>query len=358
MRTGKFLITATVLISLAVVTTGGKKRKDATPLNISDLIQPTPQLYLRAAFDSDPSVYLGRFVPDGMEPIDETSAFQTRCGQYIQYREVTAAGHFEQFFLASSNSLASVGIPVVGGVSASGEGSTMVRATYDLTKKMVADIPPDMVDDFEACCKRAADQCAERYLGEFIEGTGAIYQAIGRAGEGGADVITRNGVGVDLEVSRGVQWQRAVTFETPIYFAMKTTMNRFEGERFDSCVVKDHKIVETPDWVSNKPTSAQGRYYIGIGTPNIDDGQARNSAHADAIQQIIIDKGGVVTEGGSMSRGGGLQGMAIDVNDSVAKNTTVEAYCDEHIETPEGWAHKMKVLVFIPEEAWEELPTP
>jgi len=354
MRPGKFLITATVMVSLAVVTTGGKKRKkDATPLNISDLIQPTPQLYLRAAFDSDPSMYLGRWVPNDMEPVDESAAFQTRCGQYIEYREVTAAGHYEQFFLASSDSLASVGIPVVGGVGAEGESSTMVRATYDLTRKLVADIPPDQIDDFEACCKRADDQCADRYIGEFIEGTGAIYQALGRAGEGGADVVARNGVGVDLEVSRGVQWQRAITFETPIYFAMKTTLNRFVDDKFESCVAARAKDQKVPGWVHNKPTSSQGRYYIGIGTPHVDEGVARDTAHADVIQQIALETG-IVTQGGSFGRESGVQGMTMDIQNAIARQTTVEASCPTIIDTPEGEAFHTKVLVFITEEAWLE----
>jgi len=344
MRRRKFLVHTAVLVCIAVVTTGGRRRKpDPTPVNISDLIQPVPQLYLRSSFDSDPSLYMGRFVPDGMEPVDETAAFQTRCGQYIQHREVNAAGRFEQFFMASTDSLASVGIPVIGGASAGGESTTMVRATYELTKKMVADIPADQIDEYEACCKRAADQCSQRYLGEFIEGTGAIYQAVGVASEGGADLVTRNGVGIDVEVSRGVQWQRAVSFDSPIYFAMKTTLNRFEGTQFEPC----------GDWVDIKPTSSQGRYYIGIGTPQLDEGTARDTAHADAVQQIALEKG-IVTKGGSFGRQSGVHGMTMEIQDSIAKRTTVEAVCDEPYDDPEGEKHLMKVLVFMPESAWEE----
>jgi hypothetical protein len=43
-------------------------------------------------FDTDPSGYIGRFVPRGSLEVDETSAMPLMCSQYVSHRFVDGGG--------------------------------------------------------------------------------------------------------------------------------------------------------------------------------------------------------------------------------------------------------------------------
>ncbi len=47
---------------------------------------PMSNVHLRNSFDTDPSVYLGRFVPRDATDLDEGTAMPLTCSQFVKYR--------------------------------------------------------------------------------------------------------------------------------------------------------------------------------------------------------------------------------------------------------------------------------
>src|SRR5690606_19564663 len=139
----------------------------AVPSQVGPSVVAPSNSFLRSAFDTDPSMYLGRFVPSEAAAVDESSAMQLVCSEHVAYREVGGGGVvYDELFNASSDAALRIGVPQVGlGVQASGSSHTTVRIRYELTRKLVAEI--EDVRAFESCCKTAPDQCTDRYLGEF-----------------------------------------------------------------------------------------------------------------------------------------------------------------------------------------------
>jgi hypothetical protein len=62
---------STALVAAVLMWTPARAGKGPPP---AEFIPPTTNFHLRAAFDTDPSVYLGRFIPDGTADIDEAVA--------------------------------------------------------------------------------------------------------------------------------------------------------------------------------------------------------------------------------------------------------------------------------------------
>ena len=77
-----------------------------------EFVPPTTNFHLRTAFDTDPSVYLGRFVPDDDMVPDEATARKTACSQYLSVRKVGGGGvEYDEVFEASSAAAMGLGIP-------------------------------------------------------------------------------------------------------------------------------------------------------------------------------------------------------------------------------------------------------
>ena len=51
---------------------------------------------------------------------------------------------------------------------------------YELTGKMLSDISDPQ--KFSQCCKENPEQCTRRYIGEFIQGKGAIFTEVQKEG--------------------------------------------------------------------------------------------------------------------------------------------------------------------------------
>ena len=146
--------------------------KTPTPQSVS--IVPSSSVYLRNAFDMDPSSYIGRFVTDGDQNLDEASGMTMTCSQYITHRFVEGGGvNYNEILNVSSSVAAQVGVPII----ASGKGeyskTGSVRVQYELTGKMLSEINDP--EAFANCCKEQPDQCTRRYIGEFLQGKGVVY---------------------------------------------------------------------------------------------------------------------------------------------------------------------------------------
>jgi len=323
------------------------KQRDPTPFNVSDFVQPVPNLYLRTAFDKDPSMYLGRFIPDGVEPIDETSARQTQCSKFIKHRYIEAGGRMDQVFTSSTGAALNVSIPPIVGVGGGGKGSTYVRGSYEFTGKLVAEVPNEDLEAFEECCFKAADLCSQRFIGEFIEGTGGVYQALGREADGGADVAAMVGeagslpLDIGAEASRGVMWQRSAQFDK-LYFAMKSSLAPVDTS-FPAC----------GSWMDGEvPTSTFGMYFVGVGDLLPNERDARNSAMFDSYSQIIKWLGVEITDIRSTFEG---DRVSEGTSGGKAKRVVQRSECVEEVKTPDGLHFKTKVLAYIPNSALDEI---
>ena len=311
------------------------------------LAGPREGVFLRAAFDDDPSMYIGRFIAEGVsgDAIDENRSVRTSCSQFISYREVRAQGQFDEYYNSSTSVQASMGVDsnIPGGASGQAgvdhQRGTEIRVSYELNRRLIAEI--DDYDGFMNCCESTVGGCSGYYIGEFWGGTGTVYQVAGRStevagGGGGGNAMARGGG--DLEVADGWAWRRAMTFDD-VYFAFRVMDVAIGG-----CA-----------WVDTPPRSDSGYYFVGISPPAATRDMARTFAMRNARTQVVQYLGeAIVAESVSV---GTLQGYLDDETvvataaEGIAARVKDERYCaPEMLETPEGMMYISKVLAFIPAE--------
>ncbi len=345
------------LLLLAMPAEAGRKnKKDKAPThtaaNTGPTVVPAANLFLRNAFDTDPSVYIGRFVPDTTTgPVDESSAMQLTCSQHISHCTVGGGGVvYDELFNASSEAAMRVGVPSILGVEAGGGVSSSVRVRYELTTKMIAEITDPAA--FETCCKAAPDQCTGRFVGEFLEGKGAVFFATGQDASMDLGVIA-NGVAGDLDVKHGVVWQRSVEFPNPVYFAMKTTDNAYGGGG------ETAPQAGCGDWVNAPPRSTQGQYFVGLSDPLESERIAREGALLNARTQVVRWVGQAIEAGtiSAQTTSGSVSGLSTSLEQQstlqaasagVANMVKDEAWCVQAVGTPAGYRYTAKVLAFLP----------
>lgn len=261
-------------------------KRPEIPSTIGPSVAPMANVYLRNAFDTDPSRLVGRFVPDGLATLDDSNGSKKACSQFVSHTVVGGGNmKFDEVYAASTQATLNLGFPPVAGLNASGGAQSLVRVTYTLAHKMVSDIEDPA--GFEACCKKAPDQCTGRYLGEFLEGTGAVWQMVEAGGKGKAGVLTPQ-VSGKLEVSRGVSWRQAFEFSEPVYFAFKTTDTGWNaGPVASGCGA----------WTDAPPLSSQGHYFVGISERVGSDRLSREQAMLDARRQVVQWVSSEISEG-------------------------------------------------------------
>ena len=337
---------------------GKKKDKDkggiaVTPTSMS--VAPPSNVFLRNAFDTDPSRYLGRFVPDGMTALDESSSIKTQCSTFISWTKVGGGGVIhDELYQVSDSAAASFGFPPFISVGGSGESSKMVRVKYTATGKMVSDIEDPAA--FEACCKQAPDQCTERYIGEFTEGSaGQIYYAVGTQADFGASGMGQ-GMAGEVEVKHGMAWQRGIEFPNPVYFGFKTSLTGFKVDGAPS---------GCGDWVNSPPKTTQGKYFVGVSEFLDSERLSRDVAMTDARTQTVKWVGESITTGSTEVRGyaGDVGNLGTQLDNEqfletaatgVAALVKDENWCLEESATPRGVLVKAKVLAFLPKESYTQ----
>lgn len=315
---------------------------------------PREGVYLRASFDDDPSMYIGRFIADGVEgdDIDENRSVRTSCTDHITYREVRAAGQYDEYYKSSTNVQASLGVDAAVTAAPSGEASvghqrgTEVRVSYELNRRIIADI--EDYDAFTECCETSINGCSGVYIGEFWAGTGTVFQNTGQStdvnasGSGGpeiADVAYQ--AGGEFEVADGWVWRRGMTFDD-VYFAFRVFDTEIGG-----C-----------GWVDRPPRSDEGHYFVGISPPAATQDVARTHAMRNARTQVVQYLGeAIAAESVSASSLDGYLGdetVVATAAEGIASRVRDDRYCPpEVIETPEGPRYISRVLAFIPNEQIE-----
>ncbi len=360
------LVLAICFTFIPITSYAKKKKKDRVPdplLAIVDRVSAgRSNFYLRNAFDTDPSAYLGRFVPKDTptQNIDDTAAMQTSCSQYISYKSVGGGGvQYDEYFNASTSVSANFGIPALAsqGVNIDAgvghQGGSIVRVNYTLTHKMVATI--DDPDAFAQCCEAGQSRCTNLYIGEFLEGTGELFHYSGNGTDVKAGVGVK-GVELGVDVKDGVAWQRAVTFPNPVYFAFKTTSVPADlVQTFEQC----------GDWTTMVPQSTRGQYFTGLSEIMGSERMARDQARRDARTQVVQYLGESIQAGSIELRSttGALGDLSsrLDQEDfiqtaatGVAELVKDRAWCIEKHETPDGARYSAKVLAFLPNAVEEE----
>ena len=332
------LILATLL--LAAGCHPARERVDDLPE--SDFIMPAakPGLFLRVGFDDDPSDMIGRFLPDGLGrgEIDESQGMQTRCSEFITYKEVKAGGTYIEYFDASKGLKASLGVAGVGGVSGGTGDAASLRVKYTLAKKM-----RPVVEDaagLDRCCAAAPGQCTERYLGEFLYGTGMVYQAVGAQDDFEAGGSYK-GVTAEIDYQDQVAWKRATTFED-VYFAFKTQRH----------VAADRGLCDS-DWLNETPTSLDGTYFAGVSAPAASESLSRESAEEDGRRAALRYLGQFLSQT-SADAASVLEGHLEDarvrsaVSEGITRRVQAKCWDVEKTATPSGNRYTARVLLYFP----------
>lgn len=248
---------------------------------VGPTVVPETTMFLRNAFDADPTDYIGNFVmQDGVPPIpDESNAAPLTCSRFVTWAAKDGGGvHYTETFAATASASLKVGVPPFAAGSASAQAGTEVLIDYTLTKKWV----PVVSDPagFSACCAQYPSECKPWYVGEFIGGTGKIYYAKSSSSKGGAHVVTTQ-VGADVLVSGGKEWVRGFEFPNEVAFAFKLRRSPIR----DSSA--GNPVADAWDGVQ-KPTGPEGEYFVGTSPVTNAESVSREQARLDAMKQAVM----------------------------------------------------------------------
>src|SRR5690606_28233425 len=86
------LMRSSLLLGALVLISACGPGKNAYKPDVGPTVVAPQNTFLRNAFDTDPSFYIGRFVPRDSGTIDESSAMQLTCSQHVSYRKVDGGG--------------------------------------------------------------------------------------------------------------------------------------------------------------------------------------------------------------------------------------------------------------------------
>lgn len=291
-------------------------------------LAPSSNVFLRNSFDTDASSYVGRFVPEGMTRLDESDAMALGCSQHITTRFVDGGGVKYTEYLATSTEVgARLGIPVVASAKAGGSSQGLVRVEYTLTGKMIGEIEDPVA--FNKCCTQRPDQCTTRYVGEFLQGTGSVYHMANRSANADIDVLTPKGQGAG-ELEHGTQWERAVEFPNPVYFAFKTAGTTHEQPTGTLC----------DDWNDDLPNHPRRDYVLGVSRKEAKtETAARNRALTNAANTAVMQ--GLI-EYPDLDE---LDDPSVDWEPD--KDLGVQDWCVELVRTDKGERYKAKVLAWV-----------
>lgn len=320
----------------------------------STLKGPREGVYLRASFDDDPSHFIGRFLSNELpaSEIDENRGIQTECSAFVTYREVRAAGNFDEYYNSSTSVGAELGIDtspaadiIQTGPGGTGEFSTesgtSIRVQYNLSRKLIAHVEDPA--GFRACCDSIVGGCTNRFVGEFWAGTGTIYERSGRATDVGARGNAPH-VKAGFEVADGWVWRRGTEFDD-VYFAFR---------------VVDRVATDDCGWVDQLPRSQDGKYFVGISPPSATEDIARTMAMRHARTQAVQYLGeSILAESRNVSSviEGYIESEIVVTTaaEGLAQFVKDDRYCAaEQLETPEGVKYIARVLAFFPKESEDE----
>jgi hypothetical protein len=253
-----------LLLPLLLVAGCGRNGITNQPASLA----PSSSVWLRNTYDTDPSIYVGRFIPAGVTELDESNTMVLACSKYITSRFIDGGGvEYSEDMQVSTEVAVRLGMPVVASGGAGYEHRRSARAQYKLTGKLVAEITDP--DGFAACCKAQPDQCTDRFIGEFIQGTGSLQHDAERSFDAdGKGTNPSTGISGEGGISRSAEWKRAAEFPNPVYFAFKVNPTPYTQGAVNTC----------PSWVEQPPPAEGGVYVVGSADEQKSESKARSMA--------------------------------------------------------------------------------
>ena len=99
---------------------------------------PSSNVYLRNSLDTDPSGYIGRFLPAGLTDLDESSGMTLACSEHVGWRFVEGGGvQYSEVLNASTAVSARFGVPLVAQGSASGSSTQAAQTHKNFTREKI-----------------------------------------------------------------------------------------------------------------------------------------------------------------------------------------------------------------------------
>jgi hypothetical protein len=340
-------MTATV----GVVSCGGASTTPPAAPAPSTLVQPARSIHLRASFDDDPTTYLGRFLPDNVADgdVDENVAVTTRCSQFIKPKVVTSNQEMDEVMFASQKASGSVGVPAVAHASASHESSANLRVKYAIAKKMQSEVDAAGLD---RCCREQPDQCSKRYIGEFVMGSGEVYQQAGtdtQAGAGGQ----YKAVSAEFEIKDAVAWKRVSSFKNT-YFAFQPAAAM--GQLNAASATAAGGGGDDCGWCDNLPSTLDGKYFCGVSPDAPSEPMSRDYAMRNAREQVVKYMGEYLSSR-SKTQASLLKGYTDDVQlisagaEGLASRVKDQKWCRaQTTNTPDGVKYRSRVLAYLPND--------
>jgi hypothetical protein len=301
---------------------------------------PSRAVQLRASFDKDPSVYIGRFVPDSVADgdVDENTAMVTRCSKYIKPKYVETDQVVDETMWVSHKAAASLGLPTIASAHASAESRDEVRVKYSLTKKVQSDID---ADGLAQCCKADSSQCSRRIIGEFLLGSGDVLLTAKDAQSLTGEVETPKPISASASYGADEAWRKKTSFKD-VYFAFST-----ETTSLAATPSTPASAATDCSWCDSIPGSLDGKYFCGVSPAASDESASRALALRAAREQVVDYLGQSVPGSASLSD----KDVRATAADGIASLVKDERWCRERIPTPEGEKVRSKVLAFYPKSA-------
>lgn len=335
---------AAILALVLVAGCGPQAPIDNPTVPSSGVLQPTRGIHLRAAFDDDPTAYVGRFVPNDLaaERVDETSAVQTRCSEHFVHKVVSSNQELDEVVYSSTKVAGSLGVKPFAAITGGSERGATMRVKYTLEKRMQV-----MVKDpaaLERCCASSPEACSKLVIGEFLMGSGEVYQNVGSKDQVEASTAARSVTG-EISYKDGHGWKRVNSFKG-MYFAFLTT-----GAALQPAAGAAHDA--SCNWCENIPPSPDGVYFCGMSPAAPSEAMARDLAMRNAREQAVKLVGEYLSTQAS-SEASLVKGYLEDRQITSAAASGIAAqvkdtkWCKaETTHTPEGPKYTSKVLAFL-----------
>lgn len=239
---------------------------------------PASGLYLRNSFDDDPTEYMGGFLMDAKAMPDETAATKLKCSTYVSYKEGNAGGATKKaYFDVSQSAALTLGFPPYVGGKVSGDRNATVLVQYKETKKWQARIADP--GGFANCCATYPDQCREKYIGDFVGGTGGIYIESSKDFQAGVGVNNMD-LALRLKVEDGREFALATVFPNEVAFAFK-----LKDAPLPNAAAMHDPVCDT-DWANQSPPQERGHWETAVSAVLGDEAGARESARDTAAVQM------------------------------------------------------------------------
>jgi hypothetical protein len=337
------LIVSNVVATLVLAGCGPSTTPPDAPKPTS-IAQPTRSIHLRASFDDDPTTYIGRFLPDNVSEgdLDENLGAVTRCSAFIKPKVVNASQELDELMYASRSAGGSLGIPVVAKITGESDSQAALRVKYSIAKKMQAEVDAAGLD---RCCKEQPDQCTKRYIGEFVSGSGEVFQAATRDASTEAEGATRQVTG-DFEMKDSSSWRKVTGFKD-MYFAFQATAS------MSGLAASTPSTDADCGYCDNLPSSLDGKYFCGLSPDAPSEAMSRDYAMRNAREQVVKYLGEYVTSK-SETAATLMKGYTEDaqkvtaMSEGLASRVKDQKWCKaQTTSTPEGQKYRSRVLAFV-----------